>query len=90
MIIDYILSFARTLMSLAYRDTALPQCVCAENWNTNRGLHKLNLMFRSSSLTKQSRCGNYFKLKFISVQNKKEYACKTRKNLRSCVALIEH
>lgn len=91
MIIDYILSFARTLMSLAYRDTALPQCVCAENWNTNRGLHKLNLMFRSSSLTKQSRCGNYFKLKFISVQNKMESACRTRKqNLRSCIAPTEH
>ena len=56
MIIDYILSFARTLMSLAYRDTALPQCVCAENWNTNRGLHKLNLMFRSSSLTTTKFC----------------------------------
>lgn len=39
-------------MSLAYRDTALPQCVCAGDWNTNRGLHKLNLMFRGSSLNK--------------------------------------
>lgn len=59
-------------MSLAYRDIALPQCVCAENWNANRRLHKLNLMFHSSSLTKQSRCGNYFKLKFISLQNKNQ------------------
>lgn len=59
-------------MPLAYRDAVLPQRVCAKNWNTNRRLHKLNLMFRSSSLTKQSRCGNYFKLKFISVQNKNQ------------------
>lgn len=29
-------------------------------------------MFRSSSLTKQSRCRNYIKLKFISVQNKNQ------------------
>lgn len=80
-------------MSLAYRDIALTQCVCAEDWNTNRRLHKLNLMFRSSSLTKQSRCGNYFKLKFISVQNKNQSPCIwgiRKQNLRSSVALIEH
>lgn len=39
-------------MSLAYRDTALPQRVCAEDWNINRGIHKLNLMFHGSSLNK--------------------------------------
>lgn len=65
MIIDYTSPFARNSNVIGiqrHRNTvcadACVMCVCerarvcAEDWNTNRGLHKLNLMFHSPSLNK--------------------------------------